>query len=82
MADKVDEEVELLRHEIRRLGKAQDNGEVHVTFGTVFNDDRCANLFEALLGTLRAAKKRGVVDFPGQLLLQGTHDHVVIRLLK
>jgi hypothetical protein len=27
----------------------------------LFADDRCANLFEALVGTLRAAKKRKVL---------------------
>ncbi|KAF3601770.1 hypothetical protein F2Q69_00032929 [Brassica cretica] len=51
-----------------------------VTFGVLFNDDRCANIFEALVGTLRAAKKRKIVAFPGELLLQGVHDKVEITL--
>ena len=33
------------------------------------------------MGTLRAAKKRSVVDFQGQLLLQGVHDDVDVILL-
>lgn len=33
------------------------------------------------MGTLRAAKKRGVVTFEGQLLLQGVHDDVDVVLL-
>lgn len=33
------------------------------------------------MGTLRAAKKRAVVDFEGQLLLQGVHDDVDVILL-
>lgn len=33
------------------------------------------------MGTLRAAKKRAVVDFEGQLLLQGVHDDVDVVLL-
>ena len=47
----------------------------------MFQDDRCANIFEALVGTLRAAKKRKIVTYDGQLLLQGVHDAVVITLL-
>lgn len=53
---------------------------VKVTFGTLFNDDECANIFEALVGTLRAAKKRKVVTYDGELLLQGVHDNVEITL--
>ncbi|GAB2292044.1 hypothetical protein Dimus_036322 [Dionaea muscipula] len=77
----VEEEVERLRQEIKRLGKIQDDGSFQVTFGVLFNDDRCANIFEALVGTLRAAKKRKVVAYDGELLLQGVHDNVVITLL-
>lgn len=33
------------------------------------------------MGTLRAAKKRGVVTFEGHLLLQGVHDDVDVILL-
>lgn len=51
-----------------------------VTFGTLFNDDECANIFEALVGTLRAAKRRKVLTYEGELLLQGVHDNVEIIL--
>ncbi|CAN1167404.1 Costars family protein [Linum perenne] len=47
----------------------------------MFHDERCANIFEALVGTLRAAKKRKVVAYDGELLLQGVHDNVEITLL-
>ena len=53
-----------------------------VTFGVLFNDDECANLFEAIVGTLRSAKKRKIVKYDGELLLQGVHDNVKITLLK
>ncbi|GAU30537.1 hypothetical protein TSUD_65470 [Trifolium subterraneum] len=76
----VEEEVEKLREEIQRLGKVQPDGSYKVTFGTIFHDDRCANIFEALVGTLRAAKKRKVVAYDGELLLQGVHDNVEITL--
>lgn len=57
------------------------DGKVTVTFGTLFSDDRCANIFEALVGTLRAAKKKKVVTYDGELLLQGVHDNVQIKLI-
>jgi hypothetical protein len=53
---------------------------LQVKFGVLFNDDRCANIFEALVGTLRAAKKRKFVTYDGELLLQGVHDNVEITL--
>lgn len=40
-----------------------------------------SQIFEALSGTLVAAKKRGVVKFEGHLLMQRMHDDVVIELL-
>ncbi|KAE8008326.1 hypothetical protein FH972_004847 [Carpinus fangiana] len=75
----VEEEVERLKEEIKRLGKVQDDGSYKVTFGTLFNDDRCANIFEALVGTLRAGKKRKVLTYDGELLLQGVHDNTLLR---
>ncbi|KAG6482518.1 costars family protein-like [Zingiber officinale] len=81
MALNVEEEVVRLKEEIQRLGQPQDDGSYKVKFGVLFNDDRCANLFEALVGTLRAAKKRKVVKYDGELLLQGVHDNVEIILL-
>jgi hypothetical protein len=37
---------------------------------------------EALVGTLRGAKKRKIVRYDGELLLQGVHDDVDIVLLQ
>ncbi|XP_011423954.2 costars family protein ABRACL [Magallana gigas] len=78
----VQHEVELLIEEIKRLGSPDADGKVSVTFGILFSDDRCANIFEALVGTLRAAKRKKVVTYEGELLLQGVHDNVPIQLLK
>lgn len=58
------------------------DGQISVKFGVLFNDDRCANIFEALVGTLRAAKRKKVVSFDGELLLQGVHDNVDVILLQ
>lgn len=78
----VDHEVKLLVEEIQRLGEKNASGEMCVKFGVLFNDDRCANIFEALVGTLKAAKKRKVVKYNSELLLQGVHDNVEIVLLE
>ena len=40
-----------------------------------------ADIFEALGGTLRAAKKRKIVSFAAEMLLQGRDDNVDIILL-
>ncbi|XP_062082636.1 costars family protein isoform X1 [Humulus lupulus] len=76
----VEEEVERLKVEIKRLGKVQPDGSYKVTFGVLFHDDKCANIFEALVGTLRAAKRRKFLTYDGELLLQGVHDNVEIIL--
>ncbi|KAG8735496.1 hypothetical protein FRC10_010458 [Ceratobasidium sp. 414] len=81
----IDEEVEQLKKEIKRLGKKPADGQpgiVVVKFGVLVRDDRCSNIFEALVGTLRAAKRKKVVDFQGQMLLQGAHDDVDVVLLQ
>ncbi|KAG0569151.1 hypothetical protein KC19_6G068800 [Ceratodon purpureus] len=82
MTMNVDEEIERLKTEIGRLGTKNDDGSVAVKFGTLFNDERCANIFEALVGTLRAAKKRKIVTFDSGMLFQGVHDNVDVVLVK
>ena len=78
----VNHEVSLLQEEIKRLGTKNDStGEYVVEFGVLFADDKCANLFEALVGTLRAAKRKKIITYEGELLLQGVHDKVPIKLL-
>lgn len=62
--------------------KLDADGKLSVKFGVLFQDDRCANLFEALVGTLKAAKRRKIVTYAGELLLQGVHDDVDIVLLQ
>lgn len=44
--------------------------------------DETGDIFEALGGTLRAAKKRKVVTFAAEMLLQGRDDDVDIVLLE
>uniref|UniRef100_A0AAY5ESM4 Costars family protein ABRACL n=2 Tax=Electrophorus electricus TaxID=8005 RepID=A0AAY5ESM4_ELEEL len=78
----VDHEITLLVDEIQRLGSKNADGRTSVKFGVLFNDDKCANLFEALVGTLKAAKRKKVITFDGELLLQGVHDNVDVILLQ
>ncbi len=51
-----------------------------ISFGQLFYETD--NIFEALAGTLKTAKKYGVVDYEGDLLFQGTNDTTMIRLVK
>jgi len=78
----VDTEIGHLLHEIKeRLGARQPDGSYTVTFGVLFKDDKLANILEALVGTLRAAKKKKLIKYDGELLLQGVHDKVVVTVL-
>lgn len=52
-----------------------------VKFVTLVDDDKCSNTFEALMSTLKAARKRGVLTFEGEFLLKGPHSDVPIILL-
>lgn len=78
----VEHEVKLLIEEIKRLGSPNEEGKISVRFGVLFSDEKCANLFEALVGTLRAAKRKKIIQYEGEMLLQGAHDNVPIVLLK
>ena len=51
-------------------------GQLACPFATLFDDDECQQTLESLMGTLKAAKKRGIITFEGQLLLKGSHDKV------
>ena len=75
----VDEEILQLLVDIRRIGV--NPGEPSVTFGELFDDDVVQNTYEALVGTLRSAKRQGKVHFQGQMLLKGMHDRVVISIV-
>ncbi|KAI9356223.1 C9H6ORF115 protein-like protein [Zopfochytrium polystomum] len=78
----VEEEIAKLIVEMKRLGYPNDSGQIVVDFGVLVRDDQIANILEGLVGTLRAAKKRKIVDYSGEMLLQGVHDKVAVTLLK
>ena len=64
---------------VHKDGK-EEGGNFQVTFKELFDDDQVANTLESLAGTLKAAKKRSVVSYGPELLLQGMSDSVVITL--
>jgi hypothetical protein len=72
---RLDEEVLQLILDIQRIG-----GAPNVKFGALFDDDAVQQYYEALVGTLKSAKKRGLISFKGQMLLKGPHDNVVVSV--
>jgi hypothetical protein len=70
---RLEEECLQLIADIQRIGGGSD-----VKFGALFDDDDVQQYYEALVGTLKTAKKRGYIQFKGQMLLKGPHDNVVI----
>ena len=77
----VDREVELVITHMKRVGKQQADGSYKTTFGEFFNDPEVEQTFESLVGSLKAAKRRGILQFQGQMLLMPTHKDVVLTLL-
>lgn len=79
----VEHEVSLLMNFIRSIGKQNaSTGKYETTFGDLFRSDEVQNTLESLAGTLKAAKRRKVVSYGSELLLQGVHDREVITLEK
>ncbi|KAH3731780.1 costars family protein ABRACL [Pelomyxa schiedti] len=77
----VDQEVRLVVEHMKRLCTKQPDGTMGVKFAVFFGDSQVEQTFESLVGSLKAAKKRGVINFPGQMLLMPTHKDVMLTLL-
>eukprot|EP00045_Choanoeca_perplexa_P014007 m.162499 g.162499 ORF g.162499 m.162499 type:complete len:83 (-) comp16534_c0_seq1:1374-1622(-) len=78
----IDHEISLLVAGMKRLCEPNDEGVLVTKFGAIFKDEIMEQQLESLVGTLIAAKKRKIIDFKGQMLLQGAHDNVDVFLLK
>lgn len=52
-----------------------------VKFVKLIDDEICSNTFEAIVSTLRAARKKNVLTFEGEFLLKGAHDDTDITLV-
>lgn len=57
------EEVTLLIEKIKEFGEQQSDGRIGVKFGILY--EKTVDIFEALNGTLRSAKKSKMIDFEG-----------------
>jgi hypothetical protein len=57
-------------------------GEPFATFGELFDDEVVQQTYEALVGTLRSAKRQGFITFQGQMLFKGMHDNVTIHVVE
>lgn len=77
MVEAMADEPKRLCEEIVRISEGGNS----VTFGQLFQDERVEQTFEALNGTLKAARKQKLLDFEGELLMQGKHDDVVISVV-
>eukprot|EP00005_Dracoamoeba_jomungandri_P004902 CAMPEP_0174251806 /NCGR_PEP_ID=MMETSP0439-20130205/1514_1 /TAXON_ID=0 /ORGANISM="Stereomyxa ramosa, Strain Chinc5" /LENGTH=104 /DNA_ID=CAMNT_0015332221 /DNA_START=16 /DNA_END=330 /DNA_ORIENTATION=- len=78
----VDHEVVLVQWYAAKVGTKQDDGTYKCTFGDLFYDEEAEQIFESLVGSLKAARRQGVLNFPGQLLLMPVHKDVELHLLK
>jgi len=78
-AEGVEKDLALLIAAFPRLGTANPDGSISTTFGKVIDDDELEQQLESLVGTLKAGRKRGVLEWEGQMLLKGPHDAVPIE---
>eukprot|EP00555_Chaetoceros_dichaeta_P005743 CAMPEP_0198261880 /NCGR_PEP_ID=MMETSP1447-20131203/10510_1 /TAXON_ID=420782 /ORGANISM="Chaetoceros dichaeta, Strain CCMP1751" /LENGTH=299 /DNA_ID=CAMNT_0043949935 /DNA_START=58 /DNA_END=957 /DNA_ORIENTATION=+ len=77
--ERVDREVNQLLVDILRIAP---EGNPFCTFGLLFEDPQVEQYYEALVGTLKSAKRKGLIRFKGQMLLKGMHDNVQIDIVK
>eukprot|EP00040_Diaphanoeca_grandis_P037537 m.245436 g.245436 ORF g.245436 m.245436 type:complete len:329 (-) comp33837_c3_seq11:415-1401(-) len=75
----VDKEIRKLIDLIKNNGSTAD-GKTTITFGKLFK--LAEDVMEAVAGTLKTAKRKNVVAYDTELLMQGMSDHIVISLLK
>lgn len=62
-------------------GSVDEDGGWLTTFGAVVDDEELEQVLESLVGTLKAGRKRGVLEWKGQLLLKGPNDNEPIKLM-
>ena len=78
MQKRINTEINQLVNDIQRI---EPQGESWCTFGKLFTDTAVEQYYEALVNTLKSAKRRGIVAFKGQFLLKGMHDHVIVSVV-
>ena len=75
----VEVEIEKLLAVIRQNGEVTEDGKAAITFGVLFNV--YADISDTLVGILMRARKRKKLSFESDMLFQGVHDQVLIRIL-
>uniref|UniRef100_A0A803JSQ4 Actin-binding Rho-activating protein n=1 Tax=Xenopus tropicalis TaxID=8364 RepID=A0A803JSQ4_XENTR len=63
---------------IEQMGVKGRDGRVRVTFGRLFQ--RYERISDKVVGILLRARKHKMLEFEGEMLWQGVHDHVIITL--
>mmetsp|Transcript_11038 Transcript_11038/g.18838 ORF Transcript_11038/g.18838 Transcript_11038/m.18838 type:complete len:101 (+) Transcript_11038:50-352(+) len=78
----VEHEITLVKWYVAKVGTKQADGTFKCTFGDIFYDEEAEQIFESLVGSLKAARRNGVLDFKGQMLLMPVHKDVELHLLQ
>lgn len=76
----VEHEIKLVQWYVAKVGTKQADGTITCTFGDIFYDEEAEQIFESLVGSLKAARRQGVLDFKGQMLLMPVHKDVILTL--
>jgi len=76
----IDREIKTLIDIIFRIGRPAKDGHVLIDFGHLFQT--YASISTNLVGYLIRARRRKLVEFPGEMLWQRRDDHVLIHLTK
>lgn len=66
---------------MKELSSANADGNYVVKYGVLFADNYLAGKLEAMAGTLRAAKRKKIIQFGPEILLQGAHDKEDVTLI-
>lgn len=81
----VTEVEERLQNELNQLvndiWRIDDPKQPFCTFGDLFVDEQVEQFYEGIAATLWSAKKRNIVAYDSQVLMQGMHDKVIIYLV-
>ena len=75
----VNAEIGILVEALKKVGY-EEEGSFKAKFGDIFSET--VDTLEALNGTLRAAKKRNIVLFKKQMLMQGVDNEEIVTLVK
>ena len=77
----VNHDLDLLIEGLKRLGTKEVDGSIVAPFAKLVDDESLEQQLESLVGTLKAGRRRGVLDWKGQMLLKGPHDSEPIKLV-